>query len=97
MDANKESIISKRYGKTLSYLFTGGAEYLVEKLGGELQGISIRSTHGDALVIIRVEFEGKPMVGFAGSDTAAGALVRLERGLRQNEVKWRADKYREKE
>lgn len=71
MDENKESVIGKRYGKTLSYLFTGGLEYLVEKLGGELQGISVRSTHGDALVIIRVEFEGKPMVGFAGSDTAA--------------------------
>jgi hypothetical protein len=95
MDYDKEAVMGKRYGKTLSYLFTGGLEFLVDKQGGELLGLSVRSHHGDALVICRVDFEGKRMVAFSGSDTAAGALVRLERALRQNEVKWRLDKYAE--
>lgn len=93
MDKEKEHSMGERYGRTLAYLFTGGLEYLVDQQGGVFLGISCRSTQGDALVVIRADFEGKRMVGFQGADTAAGAMVRLERALRDTTVKWRPDKY----
>lgn len=86
--------LRKKYSKPVVYMLTGGLEYLVGEAGGELQGFSMRPQYGDALVVVRAEFEGKAMVAFASSATGAGAISRLHKELRGGKLKWRPDKYK---
>lgn len=83
----------ERYARPLVYMMTGGLEYLVDEAGGVCLGVSIRSHTGDSLLVIRAEFEEVRMVAFVGSATAAGAVVKAEKQLRNGGLEWRADKY----
>lgn len=93
MGRSTQSDELRKYGQPVVYLLTGGIEHLVDASGGVFLGMSIRSAQGDALVVVRADFEGKRMVGFASGATAAGALVRLHTDLRGEGLKWRQDKY----
>ena len=92
-DNSGYSQLEKKYSKKVVYLLTGGLEYQVERLGGYCLGFSARATEGDALLVIRVDFEGRHMVGFVGAATLAGGLCILHDKLRDNEMKWQDDKY----
>lgn len=85
--------LQKRYGRTLVYLLTGGVEELIWGQGGRMSGFTVRGGHGDVLLIVRARFEGKPMVAFAGSSSAAASLKKLEQQLRLGQLRWRPDKY----
>lgn len=87
------SQMEKKYSKPLVYMMTDGFSYLIEKAGGQLKSYSLRDGAGDALLVIRAEFEGKAMVAFVGSATAAGCVVKAEKTLRKGEAKWKADMY----
>lgn len=88
------SQLEKRYGRVLTFMLTGTLEHLIEKLGGVFVSFTLRGAEGDWLLIIRADFDGRAMVGFCGGVTAAGAVVRLEEKLRANELKWRADRFK---
>lgn len=89
----QQADLERRYTKPVLYLLTGGLEYLVEQLGGQLQSWSVRSQYGDVLIVLRVEFDGRHMVGFVGASTTAGALARLHDELRDQKTRWREDKF----
>lgn len=86
--------LTDKHATAVVYLLSGGLEHLIEELGGECQGLSIRLAWGDALVILRAEFEERPMVAFVGAATAAGALSRAEKELRSNKLDWKPDKFK---
>lgn len=89
-----ESQMLKRYGKAVVYMTTGGMEHLIEKEGGVCTGFSIRAALGDALLVIRAEFDGLPMVAFQGGATGAGALYKAHDNLRNGGLTWKPDKFR---
>ena len=91
MGNKKNSSEVKRYAKPLVYMLTGGFEFLVEEAGGECKGFSIKANYGDALLVIRADFEGTAMVAFVGSATGAGAIVRAHHEFRNGGLKWRED------
>jgi hypothetical protein len=97
MGRAKEKELVKRYARSTVYMLTGGLEHRVAGVGGVCLGISLRGVEGDCLIVVRADFEGKKMVAFTGGVTMAGALVRLEKGLRKNEVRWQPDKFAEQE
>jgi hypothetical protein len=78
-------------------MMTGGFDHLVEQAGGELLGYSIRGAEGDTLLIIRAEFNGRRMVAFQGAVSAAAAVCRAERELRDGGMRWTPDKYAEEQ
>jgi hypothetical protein len=95
MGKQTQTNLEKKYKKRVLYMVTGGAEYLVEQIGGELSGFTMRSSGFDTLLVLRAEFEEEPMVAFIGGNTGASCLARAERELRNGGLKWRKDKYQE--
>lgn len=87
------SQLVERYGYSVIYMLTGGFEHLVSGLGGKCLGISLRSTEGDALLVVRAEFDGVRMVAFQGAATGAGAIRKVEREIRKGTLRWRPDRF----
>lgn len=87
--------LEKKYKKRVLYMVTGGAEYLVDQIGGELSGFTMRSSGFDTLLVLRADFDGKSMVAFVGGNTGASCLARAETQLRNGGLKWRKDRYQD--
>lgn len=71
----------------------GGLEFAIQKMGGDLQGITIRTRPEDILLTIRAVFDGKGMVAFAGGSTVADAYLKAYREAVQNALRWKVDKW----
>lgn len=85
--------LEQRYKRPLVFMLTGGFEHLIDKAGGQLQSFTLRGYEGDWLLVIRVTFDERWRIGFVGAVTAAGALVRAEKQLREGDVNWQVDRY----
>ena len=66
----------------------------VEALGGELRGVSIRTTPQNYLMTLRVEFDSGLMIAFVGSDDLGSLLIKVVRELEGNKLRFREDAYR---
>jgi hypothetical protein len=93
MGIRQVSDIWESCGKRVVVMLTGGFEDLIEDLGGECLGISIRSHQYQSLLVIRADFPGGAFVGFVGAQTAAEAVAKAHNQLKNNKLKWKPDKY----
>lgn len=73
----------------------GGLERGVEKAGGQLVGLSVKFNGFDCLLTLKAEFPAGMMVGFVGGEDLAQVLRKGASEAVRDNVKWRADKWRE--
>lgn len=90
----KRDGVLKKHRQAVMFMVNGGMESLIDRAGGECAGYSVRLGYGDCLMVIRADFNGKPMVCFVGATSAAAALARAEKELRNGKLRWRKDDYR---
>lgn len=70
-----------------------GLQGAVERMGGDLLGLSVKWTGYDCLLTLRAEFPAGRMVCFVGSGGLAQCLVKACSEAKIDGLKWRADKF----
>ena len=85
----------KRQKKVLEAVM-GGLEAALQHAGGALTGLNIKMEEGDVLIVVKAVFPAGPMVGFVGAEDLPGALIKVTREARRDEIKWRADQWARK-
>ena len=81
----------KRAGASLRI----GLQAAVEAQGGTLAGFSVRCSDYESFMTLRVDFDGKRMIAFVGSETLEGVFIKAEREAAANRLKWKVDRYAE--
>lgn len=93
LELQKEVRTAKRRERTWQ-----AAEYALEgtigTLGGRLTGAAFSISEVDCLLTLKAVFEGKHMVAFLGADSIAGCLLAAVSQGQNNNLRWKADKYR---
>lgn len=83
----------KRYQDDVLLSVQGGLEDAVNRAGGELTGVAIRTSDVECLATIKAKFPGGPMIAFVGGDDIGACLRKGMREGRTDSLRWRADKW----
>lgn len=76
--------------KALEYDLEGS----VGHAGGVLSGFSVRFGGYETLVTLRAVVAGRHQIAFVGSSSLVEALLKCVRLAKNDELKWRGDKYK---
>lgn len=71
----------------------GALEEAVDRMGGELTGLSAKISYGDCLITLRAVFPGGKMVAFLGGDTLGSCLRKAVDQGRSDDLRWKEDKW----
>ena len=82
-----------RRNRALYRACSGGLALAVTRSGGELSGLSIKTSGYDCLVTLRARFPAGPMVAFVGGETIAHCLVKAMREAPNGALRWKVDRY----
>jgi len=74
----------------------GGLEAAVERAGGELTGLAMRTNDGSVLLTLKARFPAGHVVGFVGSDSIAGCLLKAVVDAKRDAVRWKPDQYKQR-
>lgn len=96
MTRQLEAVLEARQSRELDRVYRvvyGGLSVAVKSLGAELTGFSVKFGPADCLMVLKADFEGRPMVAFVGGEDFARLLVKAERGASHNELRWKEDRW----
>lgn len=70
-----------------------GLDSALYRLGYDLQGISIKLSGADCLMVIKALDDGVPKVCFVGAETMASAFLKATREADSATLRWKDDKW----
>lgn len=71
----------------------GGLDAAVDRMGGELTGISLKTSDWDVLATLRADFPGGRMVAFVGGSSIGEVLRKAMYEGRRDGLRWKPCKY----